>query len=351
MQTPMTHALRVDQRPSRRSMSRACALVLAALPSFAIAWGASGHRLVSETAARELPKDLPDFLTGAATVTWLGELGREADRMKGAGRSPDRNANPGHYVNADDAGLVLGAVPLHALPPDREEYDTALRAKGVNQYKAGYLPYSIVDGWFALRKDFAYWRADTAGLAQAKSAREKRWYKEDRRHRETLTLRDLGYWSHFVADGSQPMHVSIHFNGWGEYPNPTGYTTAKTLHAEFEGAYVSAHVTDGSVIAALPPPKPLDCDIEKNTADYLAVTLAEITPLYRLEKQGAFKTGDGPGKAFVVARLAAGAAMIRDLVTAAWTCSAEASVGFPPITVKDIEAGTADPWTALRGED
>jgi hypothetical protein len=41
----------------------------------------------------------------------------------------------------------------------REQYDTLLRAKGITQYKAGYLPYSIVDGWQQIRKDFAYWRA------------------------------------------------------------------------------------------------------------------------------------------------------------------------------------------------
>ena len=34
------------------------------------------------------------------------------------------------------------------------------------------------------------------------------------------------------------MHVSVHFNGWGDYPNQQGYTTSKKLHAYFEGAFV-----------------------------------------------------------------------------------------------------------------
>jgi hypothetical protein len=36
-----------------------------------------------------------------------------------------------------------------------------------------------------------------------------------------LILRDLGVWSHYVADASNPMHTTIHSDGWGEYPNPS----------------------------------------------------------------------------------------------------------------------------------
>ncbi len=52
-----------------------------------------------------------------------------------------------------------------------------------------------------------------------------------------VIIRDLGVWSHYIGDGSQPMHVSVHYNGWGNYPNPNGYTMAK-IHAYFEGEYV-----------------------------------------------------------------------------------------------------------------
>ncbi len=37
------------------------------------------------------------------------------------------------------------------------------------QYKAGYLPYSIVDGFQQLRKDFAYWRALTKAIETAQT--------------------------------------------------------------------------------------------------------------------------------------------------------------------------------------
>ena len=131
--------------------------------------------------------------------------------------------DPGHYVNLTDDAKVMGIVPLHTLPVTREAYDTALRAGGSTQYKAGYLPYSIVGGWQQIRKDFGYWRAAVKGAETARSPAERAWFQADRRLREKLTLRDIGIWSHYVGEGSQPLNVTVHYNGWGHYPNPAGY--------------------------------------------------------------------------------------------------------------------------------
>jgi len=78
----------------------------------------------------------------------------------------------------------MGIVPLDRLPTTREVYDTQLRAGGSTQYKAGYLPYSIIDGWQQIRKDFAYWRAAVKGAETASSAQERAWFEADRRLRE-----------------------------------------------------------------------------------------------------------------------------------------------------------------------
>src|SRR5215467_12162810 len=110
------------------------------------------------------------------------------------------------------------------------DYDSQLRAKGFTQYQAGYLPYAIIDGWQQIRKDFAYWRADVKGAEAAEPPEERAWFEADRKLREKLTLRDIGFLSHYVGDASQPMHVSVHYNGRGDFPNPNGYTQAK-IHA------------------------------------------------------------------------------------------------------------------------
>src|SRR5262245_20608944 len=139
----------------------------------------------------------------------------------------DKERDPGHYIDLTDDGKAMGIVPLDMLPVTREAYDTQLSAGGSTQYKAGYLPYSIVDGWQQIRKDFAYWRAAVKGAGTAISPEERAWFEADRRLREKLTLRDIGVWSHYVADASQPMHVSVHFNGWETSRVPTATRTAR----------------------------------------------------------------------------------------------------------------------------
>src|SRR5262245_28383441 len=146
-------------------------------------WGATGHEMVSGIAAELLPDTLPAFLRTPEVAAEIAVLGRELDRSKGAGKTHDAERDPGHYVDLDDEGSVFGVLPLSRLPPTREEYDTLLRQGGYTQYRAGYLPYSIVDGWLQLRKDFAYWRADVVGARTATDPAERAWFDLDRQRR------------------------------------------------------------------------------------------------------------------------------------------------------------------------
>src|SRR5262249_51247219 len=89
-----------------------------------------------------------------------------------------------------------------------------------------------------------------------KDAAHKAWLKADRVRREKQLIFELGYWAHFVGDGSQPLHVTYHYNGWGPYPNPKGYTTER-IHAPFEGDFVNHNLTMEGGKGALPPPRRL----------------------------------------------------------------------------------------------
>src|SRR5436190_8804971 len=146
----------------RRLLATALAAALAAAPNLALAWGSSGHRMIGELAVRALPAEVPAFLRTPAAALDVGELSREPDRSKGAGRLHDNDRDPGHFLDLDDSGKVLGGPLLSALPPTRADYEAALRAAGTDTWKAGYLPYSIVDRWQQLALDFAYWRVLTA---------------------------------------------------------------------------------------------------------------------------------------------------------------------------------------------
>jgi hypothetical protein len=321
------------------------------MPSPAWSWGATGHEWASGIAIEKLPDQLPAFVRDPKATAAIAVMGRELDRSRGAGRMHDAERDPGHFVDVDDNGAAMGAVPIKALPVTREEYDTRLRSAGSTQYKAGYLPYSIVDGWQQIVKDFAYWRAELKAEATATDPALRAWFAADRALREMLTLRDIGVWSHYVADASQPLHVSVHFNGWGDYPNPEGLRKAKGLHSAFESVFVRQNLSRAAVAAAVAGYVDCSCSIEQRTADLILASVDEVVPLYRLEKAGAFKKGDARGVAFTTARLAAGAGALRDMIVDAWTASSSASIGYPLVKVRDIESGAVVLTKEMLGAD
>jgi len=318
------------------------------------AWGHTGHVFVSQAAVMALPAEVPAFLRTATAARMIGELGPEADVSKSAGDATTPNAgvheferNNGHFIDLDDNGNVLGfaSIPLSGLlQPNnaRRDFDTALRAASgnVNTQYDGYLPYNLVDMWQQVRKDFAYIRAFTAAVNNpATDPSDRSYFQYQLQLRQQLTLRDIGYWSHFVGDASQPLHVSVHFNGWGNFPNPNNYTT-QPIHARFEGAFVKNFITINDVASEMGPYVPCNCaGIEARVRTYLAATLAQVIPLYQTAGTDLYQTAQPAEVDFVVERLSAGATELRDEIVDAWRSSQTIFVGFPLIKVSDIESG------------
>jgi hypothetical protein len=316
----------------------------------ALGWGASGHRMVSQVGMENVPAELPAFLRAPGMAEDVGELGREPDRLRGAGEVADARNGPTHYVDLEDDGRAMGGVAIDPLPVTQRDFETKLLAKGQKPDVVGSLPYSIIEGWQRLRLDFAYWRVLVAAEKLAARPEDRAWLAGDRRRREMQIVRDLGWWSHFVGDGSQPLHISVHANGWGNYPNPNNYSTAK-LHAAFEGAFVRGNIGLADLRALVRPYADCGCEIEERTVRYLKATHAQVIPLYELEKTGAFTPGNAAGKAFVAQRLADGASELRDMIVDAWRASAGMEVGYPRVAVKDIESGKVDAMPVLMGDD
>ena len=153
---------------------------LAALPPSApaLAWGATGHEFITGIAAELFPEEIPAFLRTPQSVQILAPFGREPDRIKHTNVTIDSDLGPAHYVLLADDKTVAGILPLDRLPATREDYDTLLRAGGSSQYKAGYLPYAIVIGWYRLAKDFAYWRAASIGARTALDPADRDWSRQ-----------------------------------------------------------------------------------------------------------------------------------------------------------------------------
>jgi hypothetical protein len=333
---PFVHARSLARARSLAAASLALGIACAAP---ALAWGNRGHTLISRAGASAFPAMLPAFVRTPQAVDEIAALGPELDRSKDAGASHDRDLDPGHFADIGDDGKIAGAIALDALPPDREAYDTALRAAGADEYKDGYLPYALIDGWQQIAKDFAIWRIDDAGAKTAPSD-DRAWFAADRALRETLTLRDIGIWSHYVGDASQPLHITVHYNGWGPYPNPNGFSTAHTVHSNFEGAFVRANAKLDAVEAHMRPLATSTEPIATLVGSYLAASASHVVPLYEIEKRGGFATATPESLDFVDARLADGASELRDLVTDAWLASDTVKVGYPhSITAQDVETG------------
>lgn len=316
-----------------------------ALSSPASAWGGRGHEMVAQAAAEAFSNALPAFLRTKAAREEIVILSRELDRSRGAGRVHDYERDPGHYFDIDENGLV-GGIPLAQLPPYRDGLGLQLAVKGYGPNQFGYLPYAIIDGWQQLAKDFAQYRASLVGAKTAKTAADRAWFALDLKVREKTILRDIGVWGHYLGDGSQPLHVTEHHDGWPErykdpmtYPPPGQPKEVRTVHNWYEGGFVRANISLAEVKAQMPALRDCHCPIEKRTWDYISATLAEVEPLYRLVAAGALQTPSPEAKAFTAKRLAAGAAELRDMIEDAWKMSATMQVGYPPVSVADIEAG------------
>ena len=324
----------------------AAALVIFGSAGPAGAWGAYGHRIISGVAVATLPDTLPAFVRSPEAQAEIRLLGPEADNLRRAGTTFDGDRDAAHFLDLEDDGTVQHAVALANLPTTREAYETALRASGKatddkpTQWEAGYLPYEIVDGWEEVARDFGFWRIAAYGEAHATTDADRTAFAQVRRLRETLTLRDIGYWSHFVADGSQPLHVSVHYNGWGNYPNPHNYSNSKTIHARFETAFVNAHASEALVTplvgAYVPGSGPFLPRVEK----YLLATNSHMERVYQLEASDAFARATPDAVSFTADRLADGARQLRDWIADAWTASADEKVGYPAATVRDVESGS-----------
>jgi hypothetical protein len=162
-----------------------------------------------------------------------------------------------------------------------------------------------------LTTELAIWRNTTDP--------QKRHFVEER------VLNDAGILGHYAADASQPLHTTIHFNGWAEgAPNPRGFTTSRDFHSRFESAFVEAHITQDDVTPRMAPSVRELPNVREAIWDYVRASNATVERLYELEQEFGFDP-ESPAapevRNFVAQRLTAGAEMLRALWWSAWVDS------------------------------
>lgn len=153
--------------------------------------------------------------------------------------------------------------------------------------------------------------------------------------------------SHYIADGTNPHHVSIHCEGWfGD--NPKGYNTSGGIHGAFEIGYVDAiDLQPADFAGRIGPVQRQEGDLFTQVLAFLNDSNADVETISQLDKRGVLADPHSrEGRDFVYRRSATGAAMLRDLLTRAWAESAHPGVGEPrpqdPASPHyDPETGTA----------
>jgi hypothetical protein len=268
-------------------------------------WGAHGHEMIGLVATEALPEQVPAFFREAAAQ--LSYLNPEPDRWRDRGErgmdpAMDAAHGPEHYINFEI--IPDGAL----LAPSRFAYLDSLASAGIELPGPGLLPWRILEMTQRLRVGFRQWRA-------AESYEQRAWI-------EARLLNDAGILGHYVADGSNPHHTTIHHNGWvGE--NPRGFVNEPRFHSRFESVFVREQITLDDVRGALTAPAQVFPDVREAVWRYLAASHALVEPLYELDHSESFgpDTRSASHRAFASERLAAGAEMLRDLWWTAWVTS------------------------------
>ncbi len=270
-------------------------------PPKTLAWGEHGHKLAGRAAATRLPKELPEFFR--KSVDRLEYLNPEPDRWRSKVMIEMNEAF------AYDHFLDLEMVPPAALDAeDRFAYLTALYQAGVKEpEKAGIVHFHMLELYQRLRTEFNLWR-------NAKDKKTRKWIEE-------RIINDAGILGHYVSDGANPHHSTIHYNGWDKNtPNPNGYTTDNTFHGRFESEYVGSHIVITDLLPLITAQPRVIENPRAEIIAYLKNSNSLVERLYQLDKQAKFdKTTTAPeNKQFAIDRLVAGAEMLRALWWTAW---------------------------------
>ena len=315
-----------------RSRLIPCVLSFFLLVNSAWPWGNEGHMMINRVAAEKLPSDVPAFLRNA--VDQLAYLAPEPDRWRERSELTLKlSQEPDHFI---DLELVEGMT----LPPDRYSYYRALEAKRQHTpgqpeiflpEKVGLQPYVTIEIFERLIVALREYRHALRDHTSPEFA-------------ERNAVFYAGWLGHYVADGANPLHTTVNYNGWTG-ANPNGYTTGHTIHWKMEGEFVAANQKELNFAGLVPAEaRKLDSPFQDYLA-YLHNSNGYVEKVYQFEKAGGFDgAGTPPSRQFIEQRMAAGAEMLRNLWYTAWLDSAVDPPPYVPPKPANSAAPKATPY-------
>ena len=161
-------------------------------------WGAEGHKMINKMAVDYFPPEMKAF---KKWQDYLSEHAPDPDTRK----EFDKTEAPKHFIDIDFYKEFLAGKMI-------ENEDSLIAEYGKTEVvKTGILPWATLETFKELTKAFKEHNKDEAQKLAA----------------------DLG---HYVADGHQPMHTVLNYNGQ--------LTDQKGVHARYEITMVDEHLQE-----------------------------------------------------------------------------------------------------------
>lgn len=321
----------------RPSHGLAFCLLLPSSLLTASAWDYEGHRVVNQLALASLPANFPAFALTPAARERIAFLSGEPDRWRNVPDLALKHANgPDHYIDLEQ--LELYGMTPETVPPLRYDFVARLAlARAAHPEKfppidpernqdhtrelTGFLPWTITEYYAKLKSEFSYLKAfEAAGGTPDEIA-----------NAQADIIYTMGVMGHFAGDASQPLHTTVHFNGWAG-DNPHHYTTNHTFHAWIDGGYFTKiHVeADLDKMKAQMHPAQLvmwnNAPVQPDDFFRAAMGFVEdqnklVEPLYQLESEHKL-SGEGAlgleGKPFLEGQLVKSGQFLGDIWYTAW---------------------------------
>jgi hypothetical protein len=297
------------------------------------AWDYEGHYVINQLALASLPTNFPAFALTTAARERIAFLAGEPDRWRNTtDLSLQQENGPDHYIDLEelkDYDLKLETVPFlrydfvgalaifRAAHPEKFPATDPLKDQAHMHNLVGFLPWTITEYTARLKSAFSYLKAyQTAGGTPAEIE-----------NAQANIVYLMGVMGHFVGDGSQPLHTTIHFNGWVGN-NPHGYTTEHNFHAWIDGGFFRAtgglklNTMMGKIQSADRVGDPaLPDGMFRAVAGYLLEQNKLVEPLYQLEKEGKLSSEGEQGlsgRVFLEGQLVKAGQMLGDIWFTAW---------------------------------
>jgi len=317
-------------------------------------WGVRGHQTANRAAVKSIPADGPVFLK--EYEDWIAKTGPVPDSWRGNTEPYSKIFEDPNHGWFKEQFAFMDSIPRSRYEFVLRLYDEYLKIRDKDPERAaltnvrwtGTMPYAAMENYDRMKSAMRLYRRAIA-VKSPESEIDARYLAQD-------TAFYLGWLGHYTADGAQPLHDTIHHDGWLG-PNPKQYTTDPRIHGRFESSFVELiQLTDSDLMPLMEKPKVLDDPFAAVLA-HLDDASSHVEEVYVLDKAGAFADkGNEPAARLVKTQLAKAAALLRDLAYTAWVESgkppAQSNAQSSPISrsnpAYNPQTGTAAPGPPVK---